>query len=164
MPSILFVCTANQFRSPLAAACFLKVIEEERAADAGAWRVESAGTWTEDGLPAAEIALQVARHLRLYGLSGHRTRQISQALLDPYDLIVVMEKGHKEALSTEFPSTRGRLYLLSEIVDEAVYDIPDPGHYGAQAFDVGRDLYSLITRGKENILQLAISLSRLTPP
>ena len=157
MPSILFICTANQFRSPLAAACFLKAIEQERAAET--WVVESAGTWTKDGMPAAEITLQVARQLGVHGLHGHRTRQISQNLLNQYNLIIVMERGHKESISIEFPSMRPRLYLLSEIVDSIAYDIPDPGEHGIHAGEIGRELCLLLNRGKEKILQLARSLS-----
>ena len=115
MPSVLFVCTANQFRSPIAAACFLKHIERE-ALDTK-WKVESAGTWTESGMHAPGIALQVARSLGLDGLESHLTRQVEQDLLDQFDLVIVMEKGHKEAIYTEFPSARQRLYLLSEIVE-----------------------------------------------
>jgi protein-tyrosine phosphatase len=159
MPSILFVCTANQFRSPIAAACLLKSIERENTN--AKWIVESAGTWTTSGLPAPKMALEVANQLRLKGLDYHRTRQVDQNILDRFDLILVMEVGHKEAISIEFPSTHGRLYTLSEIVDDISYDIPDPANLEINPADVGRQLSMLITRGKGRILQMAESLSRL---
>ena len=162
MPSILFVCTANQFRSPLAAACLLQAMAEERATET--WIVESAGTWTKDNMPAAKITLRTARQIGVHGLHGHRTRQINQFLLHQYDLILVMGRGHKEAISIEFPFVRGRLYLLSEVVDDAVYDIADPGEGGADPHEIGRELSLLITGGKEKIIQLATSLSRLESP
>jgi protein-tyrosine-phosphatase len=162
MPSILFVCTANQFCSPLAVACFLKTILKERAAEM--WNVESAGTWTKDGMPAAKIAIQTARQIGVYSLQSHRTRQIHRDLIDAYDLVIVMERGQKEALCIEFPSVGGRLYLLSEIVDGAAYDIPDPGERGVQASEVARELFLLITRGKEKILQLAKLHSKRAAP
>lgn len=159
MPSILFVCTANQFRSPLAAACLLKAIEEERATEP--WVVESAGTWTKDGMPAAAITLQVARQIGVHGLHGHRTRRITRALLDRYDLILVMERGHKESISAEFPSVRERVHWLSEIVDGIPYDIPDAGERAVRAEDIGCELYGLINRGKQKILQRARLLAKL---
>lgn len=162
MPSVLFVCTANQFRSPLAAASFLKLLEDERTGEN--WVIESAGTWTKDHLPAAGIALQAARQFGVVGLSRHRTRQISQDLLDQCDLIIVMEMGQKEAISAEFPSVQQRLFLLSEIVEGLAYDIPDPSEHGVYANDVARELTRLIIRGKEKILQLAKSLARLRTP
>ena len=49
MPKVLFVCTANRFRSPLAAAIFKRFLLESQ--ETGRWRVSSAGTWTRSGLP-----------------------------------------------------------------------------------------------------------------
>jgi protein-tyrosine phosphatase len=153
MPSILFVCTANQFRSPIAAACLLKNIEGENAGRKCI--VESAGTWARAGLPAPAIALQVADQLGLDGLDRHLTRQIDQKLLAKFDLIVVMETGHKEAICSEFPSVGRRVYLLPEIVDGTPYDIPDPGDPGIEPREIGREINMVIARGKEKILQLA---------
>ena len=158
MPSVLFVCTANQFRSPIAAACLLKQLERENPTQK--WKVESAGTWAENGLRAPGIALQVAASLGLSGLESHLTRQVEGHLLDQFDLILLMEMGHKEAIGSEFPSVRQRLYLLSEIVDGIPYDIPDPAHLGVDPFDVGREIYEMIEKGKGKILQLAESLCR----
>jgi protein-tyrosine phosphatase len=162
MPSVLFVCTANQFRSPIAAACLREIMDEERAAEH--WIIETAGTWTKEGGPAAKIAVEAARQVGVYGLRGHRTRQISSELLNRFDLIIVMERGHKEAIASEFPSVRGRLFLLSEVVDDASYDIPDPGEHGPDPHEIGRELCSLITKGQEQILHLAESLSRMKSP
>jgi protein-tyrosine phosphatase len=158
MPSVLFVCTANQFRSPIAAACLLKQIEGETLDQK--WRVESAGTWAENGLSAPGIALQVAASLGLDGLESHLTRQVEGDLLDQFDLVIVMEMGHKEAIRIEFPSASQRLYLLSEIVDGIPYDIPDPAHSGVDPVDVGYEIYKMIAQGKDKILQLAESLCR----
>src|SRR5512145_1322078 len=96
MPSILFICTANQFRSPLAAACLLNTIQATQPA--GIWVVESAGTWTTGGMPAPELSKKIAGELGLPGLENHRTRQVDLELLSRFDLSIVMEAGHKEAL------------------------------------------------------------------
>jgi protein-tyrosine phosphatase len=162
MPSILFVCTANQFRSPIAAACLLKNIEHENTGRK--WIVESAGTWARAGLPAPAIALQAANQLGLDGLDRHLTRQIDQELLTKFDLIIVMEIGHKEAMRSEFPSVVGRVYLLPEIVDGISYDIPDPSDPNIDPEEVGRELSMLIARGKEKILQLAEPLGKYPSP
>jgi protein-tyrosine phosphatase len=159
MPSILFVCTANQFRSPLAAACLLQAIEAERTVEA--WIVESAGTWTKDGMFAAAITLQAARQIGVHGLHGHRTRQITRELLERYDLILVMERGHRESICAEFPSVRERVSLLSEIVDGMPYDIPDAGERAVRAEDIGCEISGLIQRGKQKILKRARLLARL---
>lgn len=162
MPSILFVCTANQFRSPLAAACLLRAMGDEHAAEP--WIVESAVTWARESMPAAWIAVEAARKLGVDGLRVHRTRQISSEMLNRFDLVIVMERRHKEAIASEYPSIRGRLFLLSELVDSATYDTPDPGRRGSDPNDIGRELALLITKGKNKILHLAASLSRAEPP
>ncbi|HMB25227.1 MAG TPA: hypothetical protein VKP08_20430 [Anaerolineales bacterium] len=158
MPSILFVCTANQFRSPLAAAIVLKDLQHDDTAKD--WTVESAGTWTKDGLGVPAVTLVVAAQLGLGRLDRHRSRQINQKLLDNFDLIVVMEIGHKEAIRSEFPAVYGRVHMLSEIVDEVLYDIPDPAGSDVNTQDVGRELYMLITKGREKILRLAETLHK----
>jgi protein-tyrosine phosphatase len=158
MPSVLFVCTANQFRSPIAAACLLELLGHENLDQK--WKVESAGTWAQNGLRAPGITLQVAASLGLSGLESHLTRQVDGHLLDQFDLIILMEMGHKEAISSEFPSVRQRLYLLSEIVVSIPYDIPDPVDSSVDPFDVGREICNLIEQGKEKILQLAESFCR----
>lgn len=157
MPSILFVCTANQFRSPIAAACLLKQIEGEDSADR--WRVESAGTWAKNGLGAPGMTTRVADSLGLGGLGGHRTRQIEQELMEQFDLMVVMEMGHKEAICAEFPSVCRRVYLLSVIVDDLPYDIPDPAIRGVDPAAAGSIIFDLIARGKGKIQKLAEVLS-----
>ena len=157
MPSILFICTANQFRSPLAAACLLDAFRVARPA--GVWIVESAGTWTKAGMPAPEISRQIASELGLSGLEGHRTRQVDQELLSRFDMSIVMESGHKEALRIEFPSIKTRIYMLSEVVEDARFDIPDPAAPDVDPNEVAIELKILIDKGVNNIIHLAESLS-----
>jgi protein-tyrosine phosphatase len=158
MPSILFVCTANQFRSPLAAALLRKLLETDKSTEE--WRVESAGTWTRPGLPASPAAVKIAEHLGLPGLNTHRTRQVSSELLCQYDLILVMEQGQREALASEFPSAIGRTRLLTEAVDGLPSDIPDPVGLKNDLEDVASEMQELIENGGDKILKLAEALHR----
>jgi protein-tyrosine-phosphatase len=157
MPSVLFVCTANQFRSPLAAALLARQIQQDHLG--GDWRVESAGTWTGPGFPATPYVLYAARDFGLDGLENHRTRQVDLELLSRFDLCIVMESGHKEALESEFPALRGRFHLLSTIVEGVPYDIPDPAKPGVDSGEVARELQSLIGRGAGEIIRLAQTLA-----
>jgi len=157
MPSVLFICTANQFRSPLAAACLLDAIQVVQPA--GVWIVESAGTWTEAGMTAPELVRQIASGLGLPGFESHRTRQVDQELLSQFDLSIVMEAGHKEALCIEFSFIKKRVYMLSEIVEGVLYDIPDPAAPGMDPNEVARELIMLVSEGASKIIHLAESLS-----
>jgi protein-tyrosine-phosphatase len=155
MPSVLFVCTANRFRSPLAAALFNKMLQEE--AGQGPWMVASAGTWAEPGQPVLPNVLEVAREYAL-DLSAHRSTRLDGQLLSEFDLILVMQSSQREALKSEFPSRYEQIYLFSEVVERRFYDIPDLSDSCQGIADVGRDLDELVQRGFHSICVLATYL------
>jgi len=152
MTSILFVCTANRFRSPLAEAAFR--FELEKSDHYATWSVGSAGTWAERGMPAMPDAIQAAAEFGL-DLSSHRSRLINIDLLKEYSLILVMQSGHKEALSIEFPGLTQKVFLLSEAIDGTSYDIPDPYVTGEPPREIAREVIDLIGAGWMKICQLA---------
>ena len=159
MPSILFVCLANRYRSPLAAAFFIERLEQ--VADRGSWSVGSAGTWAQPGLPPVARALLDARDKGL-DIKSHRSRQVNADLLTHSNLVLVMEAGQKEALQVEFPKERGKIFLLSEAADGIPYDIPDPfGPDAATHQEIANELYELIKRGFEKIYNLALNSHNL---
>lgn len=151
MHNILFVCTGNLYRSPLAAAFFSRKLQADGFADS--WIVESAGTWTTAGRHIPPNFLKAARRFGIE-LNDHRTRLVDEKLLAVYDLIVVMEKGHREALRFEFPSSQGRIRLLSELADQLEYDIADPAGSTLAANDIINKMSGLIDRAYPNICQL----------
>ena len=152
MPKILFVCTGNVYRSPLAAAFFVRKLKENKKRKS--WMVGSAGTWTVSGRSVSQDVMLAAQKFKL-DLKDHTTYMLDADLLAAQDLILVMERGHKEALSVEFPSARKKIYLLSKAVDDQEYDIPDPLKSG-QAIDVlAADISKLIERGYPKIIELA---------
>jgi len=152
MPSVLFVCTGNLYRSPTAAAFFSKKLQAAgRAQD---WVIESAGTWTAAGQGIPRKVLRVASSLGI-DLSQHITRQVDRVLLEQSDLVVVMEKGHKEALGIEFPVVQNKLQLLSEMGDQLAYDIPDPLQSSQEFAVIAGQISGLIERGFDRMCQLA---------
>ena len=158
MPSVLFVCTGNRFRSPLAAATFRQALANSDAT--GQWVVGSAGTWTDPGLPPAREALLAARQLGV-SLDGHISCLVNEELLSEYDLILVMEMGHKEALESEFPNVENRVFLLSEVVDGMNYDIPDPALFEESSpNEIANEVYDLVRKGFHIICSQADRLAR----
>jgi protein-tyrosine phosphatase len=155
MPSVLFVCTGNQCRSPLAAAFFRERLgRDERL---GKWVVSSAGTWTRDGLPVLAVCSDLARANGV-DLSEHRTRSIANISIRDFDVIVVMEQGHQEALASEFPETRERVFLLTTLAGLPPYDIQDPLLQDAEtASDIIRDLRECIELAFAPICQVALA-------
>lgn len=123
MPSILFVCTRNLCRSPFAQAFFTSRLLEKSVQ--GSWLVESAGTWTRDGSTIPVPYQKLGNDLGI-DLRQHRSQSITSIELEKFDVIVVMEKGHKEAMKIEFPKLAGRMFLLTSLAGLYPYDIPDP--------------------------------------
>ena len=155
MPSILFVCTANRFRSPLAAAIFRKHLHELGIGDA--WVVGSAGTWTATGQLVIPEVASLAPRFNL-DLSNHRSARISRKLLSNYDLVIVMQASQKEALLTEYPELHDRVQLLSNITERRSYDITDTVTSEREMMDIISELDSLLRRGLESICVMATYL------
>ncbi|MEW6285012.1 MAG: low molecular weight phosphotyrosine protein phosphatase [Chloroflexota bacterium] len=157
MPSVLFVCTANRFRSPLASAFFKNELDQNSAA--AQWTVDSAGTWAERGLPPLPEASLIARKYDL-DLTRHRSKPVTASLLTAQDLILVMEAGQREALQNEFPAIGGRVHLLSWAAERRNYDIPDTIHSLDAMLEVSAVLHDLIHKGFSNICELAAQFHR----
>jgi len=122
--------------------------------DAKRWRVASAGVWAMDGSPAARYTQAVVEK-RGFDLSSHRAQGVSRELLRRYDLILTMERGHKEALQAEFPGLANRIYVITEMVD-CRGDIADPmGGAVIDYEDTARELEGILTLGMEKIISLA---------
>lgn len=122
-PAILFVCTANICRSPMAAALFQERLKQERT-DWQDWLIESAGTWAREGEGAASNSKLVMEQRGL-DISDHRARTVTPSMLRLYDLILTMEPGQKEALQVEFPMVAKRVFMLSEM-EGSMTPISDP--------------------------------------
>jgi protein-tyrosine phosphatase len=152
MVSVLFVCTGNQYRSPIAAEAFRgQLIRDGRAAQ---WQVSSAGTWTTSGRHALPDAVELARSFGI-NINEHITRMLNAKMLEDADLVLVMETGHKESIQVEFPFARRKVYLLSQAMEGLIYDIPDPVGLRSEAGDIIRDLVELIRANYTNIYRIA---------
>ena len=122
--------------------------------DLAGWQVESAGTWTIPGQPAASYTLQVLQH-RGIDIYDHRSRSVNRELLAQFNLILTMEAGHKEALKVEFPAIADRVYMVSEMIGEH-YDISDPiGEPYGEFERTAEELEMIFEKGSDRIYKLA---------
>ena len=85
MKNVLFICTGNTCRSPMASAIFNKLCQD-KGLDMYA---SSAGVATVDGLVANKKAIDTMASLGL-DISAHKTRFLPNLKLDKYDLFVTM--------------------------------------------------------------------------
>jgi protein-tyrosine-phosphatase len=119
---ILFVCTGNTCRSPLAEAIARKVAIERGLQDIEA---VSAGTSAHDGSPASDGSLLVGLE-RNMDLSQHRARLLTRELVRDADLILAMGPAHLERI--EALGGAGHAYLLSDFASHgaSTHAISDP--------------------------------------
>lgn len=151
--SVLFVCTANKIRSPIAAALFRRRLEQARS-DWREWRIESAGTWGMDGEGASKNALAVMLR-RGIDLSTHLARTVNEEMLQSFSLILTMEQGHKEALQIEFPQVAERVYMLSEMIGMYA-QVDDPVGRPLPVYEeTAEKIDQMLSRGMQRILELA---------
>jgi protein-tyrosine-phosphatase len=105
---ILFVCTGNTCRSPLAEAIARKIIIERALSDV---EVLSAGTSAWDNAPASDGALLVGME-RSLDLSQHRAQSLTRELIRDVDLVLAMGPHHLERI--EALGGSGRSYLITD--------------------------------------------------
>lgn len=128
---ILFVCTGNTCRSPMAEA----IARVEAAARADAGRAAgtpsfaSAGTFAAAGAPASEGALRAAARHGV-DLSSHSSRPLTPEALAEADLLVAMTPSHLDAAATLFPAFRGLLATDLLPADDPRHGAPVPDPFG----------------------------------
>lgn len=128
---VLFVCTGNLCRSPMAEAILKGLLA--RDGEPGI-EVDSAGTWAPEGEVIAPMALKV---LQDEGLDArdHVSKRIGTELIERSDLIVVMERSHREEILALWPQTAGKVVLISSFGgDRADEDISDPYGKGIKEY------------------------------
>ncbi len=149
--TLIFVCTGNVCRSPMAAGMLYDKLVREKAD--GRVRVRSAGIWALEGQPASAYASQVMSERGL-DISAHRGRNLTQADVDKADLILVMTKRHADIIARDLDRSEGKLFLLSSMAAESL-DIEDP--YGGSLPEYRRtaaELNDWIERGYPRIMKL----------
>jgi protein-tyrosine phosphatase len=151
LPRLVFVCTRNQSRSVLAETFFNRLLKKRGLGNG--WQVESAGSWVDESAPATAEAIAEAEK-RGCSLEGHVSRDISEISLENIDLMLVMEKGQKEAILLEYPQLEGKVQLLSEMSGKA-YTIPDPYLTNEPYTAVALEIENLINTNFEKIINLA---------
>lgn len=123
--NILFICTGNTCRSPMAEGIMNKIAEDN---DMDV-HCKSAGLYAEAGAGASEEAIQAAQNIGV-DISAHKAQNVSEELIKNSDLILTMTNSHKAMLSLS--SLDKPVYTLCEYAGTSG-DISDP--YGGDFED-----------------------------
>ena len=117
---VLFVCTGNTCRSPMAEALFMHRKGELE------WEAESAGVFAALGAPASHNAVAACRELEV-DLSGHRSQPLTAELVERAELIVTMTESHRFQVLDCFPEVGNRVFLINAFGTSKVpADVSDP--------------------------------------
>ena len=113
---VLFVCTGNICRSPMAEHLF-----RLRAKEAGLdVETVSAGTWATDGTPATDEAQQVLVGAGVDGGGAvHRSQTLTKEMVERADAVVAMTSVHLREIESIAPGSKGKVFLMKELVELA---------------------------------------------
>ena len=109
---VLFVCTGNICRSPMAEVLLRRAWDERGCASD--LEVASAGTWADFGSPATSGAI-AAMAARGIDLRGHRSSPARPADIEAADLVVVMTSVHVREVLDAVPAAKEKLVMLKEL-------------------------------------------------
>ena len=132
MIRVVFICSGNICRSPLAAGMATAMLKEENIPAV----VISAGTLNINGQPAAPNAVEAGQLIGI-DISTHRSQGISLPLMRMADALVVMAPKHEAFLLKLDPNLDEKIVRMWEYGEhsETLFEIEDP---------VGQDLETFI--------------------
>jgi glycine hydroxymethyltransferase len=123
MKTILFVCTGNVCRSPMAEGIFRRAAQGR-----GEFAVLSAGLGAVEGQPPSSYAIQAVKELGI-DISGQRSRTLTSKLVEQADFVLGMTHTHIDTILLLFPEAAEKTFLLREFdetLDWFEKDITDP--------------------------------------
>ena len=143
---ILFVCSGNTCRSPMAEA-----LAKAIAKDLGLPHTfDSAGVYATPGMDASDLAKEVMRTRYNLDLSQHKSKPLTRELIDAADLALCMTKEHERAVKARFPNDKT---LTLGAFSGKEQDVADP--YGGSLSN-----YLACAQQMENLLSIGIQDSK----
>lgn len=146
---ILFVCTENICRSPMAEHLMKRRLPVETQ-----WMVTSAGLHATTGMAASALAMDVMREIKI-DMSIHRSKPVAREWVSAATVIAVMTASHSEQLRRSFPDAREKIFLLKSFDPKARgRDVIDPMGGTLQGYRNTRNEIDLAITGLIDFLKI----------
>lgn len=145
---VLFVCTGNTCRSPLAQAVLQEKIDKENIENI---QTDSAGVYCGFGEPMSANTQAIIDKMGIF--FTHSSQPVTQKLIDESDIIITMTKGHKELLKAYVSPQK--LYCVDDITHKG--DILDP--YGGD-MSVYEKVYNQLKECMPDIINLIDNMQK----
>lgn len=129
---VLFVCTGNTCRSPMAEGIFRKAARE------GDFKVKSAGVAAQPGSSASRETVAVLKEQGIE-LKDFRSRMVSEKMLKKAEAVFCMTEGHLEMLEMMHPEYEEKYHLACDFVEvngKVGVDVPDPIGMGRKSYEM----------------------------
>ena len=140
MEQIIFICTGNTCRSPMAEGLFRAHGGEEKTGLTAAF----AGLFTRDGTPASQYAVTAAGELGA-DIAAHRSRMLTAGMAEGARYLVCMTGAHYDRLCELFPQEQDKIFtLLPEDVDDPFGG--DLAAYRRAAGEIDKGVRDIIAR------------------
>lgn len=130
--NILFVCTGNTCRSPLAEGLFLYLNKHNPE-----WNVASAGISAIDGDYTSKETVIILQRIHL-DFTQHKSQAIRDDLIEDATDIFVMTQAHLAILFANYPEHADKIHLVTEYSSKE--DVPDPIGYNQDAYEKVADI------------------------
>jgi protein-tyrosine-phosphatase len=111
---VLFVCTGNTCRSPMAMGLFEKMAKENGLQNIIS---DSAGLVAFEGTPTSEYAIEALKQEGI-DISNYTSKRVTKELLEGSDLIVGISPYHISAIISAFPELKNKTVLLGNGIDD----------------------------------------------